>query len=123
MKKNILLIDDDDLVRVSLKLLLKNKGYNVGVAKSALEAVEKIKRSEFDLVISDVRMPEIDGIETVKLIRLYLEKSNKKPVPEILITGYADKDKYNESASLKVAGYLYKPFENKDLLRLIEKCL
>ncbi len=49
-----------------------------------------------DLIIFDVRMPGIDGIETVQNIRNYLKGANKDPVPEILITGYADKDKYEE---------------------------
>lgn len=120
MAKNILLIDDDELVTGSLKLLLKNEGYNVDVAGSGWEAVKKVERADFDLIIFDVRMPGMDGIETVQNIRNYLKGADKNPIPEILITGYADKDKYEEGSALNVSGYLCKPFDNEDLLQAVE---
>jgi len=68
-----------------------------------------------------VRMPGKDGIETIKEIRKTLAAAGKKHVPEILITGYADREKYDEAMSLEVADYIFKPFDNIDLLRLVEK--
>lgn len=121
MAKNILLIDDDELVTGSLKLLLKNKGYDVEVAKSGWEATKRVERADFDLIIFDVRMPDMDGIETIKKIRDYLKAANKGPIPEILITGYADKDKYEEGTALNVGNYLYKPFDNEDFLRAVKE--
>jgi CheY-like chemotaxis protein len=123
MAKSILVIDDEELVAVSLKRLLKKEGYNVAVAGNGKEAIDEVKESDFDLIISDVRMPEMDGIEIIKQIRSCLEKSNKKPVPEILITGYADSDKYEEALGLKVTEYLYKPFDNAELLRVVKKTI
>lgn len=121
MAKNILLIDDDELVTGSLRLLLKSEGYNVTVAGSGRQALEKVKDADFDLIISDVRMPGLDGIETIKRMRNYLKDANKNPIPEILITGYADQEKYAESAALNVKNYLYKPFDNGDLLRAVKE--
>lgn len=121
MAKNILLIDDDELVTGSLRLLLKNEGYSVDVARSGWEAIKKVERADFDLIIFDVRMPGIDGIETIKKIRDYLKGANKMPIPEILITGYADKEKYEEGVALNVGCYLYKPFDNDDLLRAVRE--
>ncbi len=121
MTKSIIVIDDDELVRGSLRLLLKSEGYNVVVAKSGCEAVGKVKKADFDLIVSDVRMHGMDGIETIKQIRSYLKEANKNPIPEILITGYADKDKYEEGISLNVTSYLYKPFDNGDLLRAVKE--
>ncbi len=120
MAKNILLIDDDELVTGSLKLLLKREGYGVDIARSGWEAVKKVERADFDLIIFDVRMPDMDGIETIKKIRDYLKNANKRPIPEILITGYADKDKYEEGIALNVANYLYKPFDNDELFRAVK---
>jgi DNA-binding NtrC family response regulator len=120
---NILVIDDEELITKSLLNLLKNEGYNVAVAKSGLEALSKIKEADFDLVISDVRMPDMDGVETIKQIRAYLEKSNKKSIPEVMITGYADVDKYESAMSMEIADYLYKPFDNKEFLRIVKKNL
>jgi len=121
MLKNILLIDDEELVLKSLSRLLKAERYGVTLADSAAAALEKIKDTDFDLIISDVRMPGTDGIETIKQIRTYLSHAHKQPVPEVLISGYADADKYEEANVLKVKGYLFKPFDNTELLRVVEK--
>jgi CheY-like chemotaxis protein len=123
MAKKILVIDDEELITKTLLKLLSNEGYGATVVKSGKEAVEKVKETDFDLIISDVRMPEMDGIETVKQIRAYLEKSNKKPIPEVLITGYADMDKYTSAMELEVADYLYKPFDTADFLKIIKKTI
>jgi len=121
MAKKVLIIDDEELVTESLKRLLKKEGYNAEIAKSGKEALEKVKKTDFGLIISDVRMPEMDGIETIKQIRAYLEKTGKKPIPEVLITGYADADKYENANELEIADYLYKPFDNAEFLRIVKK--
>ena len=119
-KKQILVIDDEELVTKSLLKLLNSKGYTATIARSGLEALAKVKEDNFDLIISDVRMPEMDGIETIRQIRTYLEKSNKKPVPEVLITGYADADKYERAKDLDIKDYLYKPFDNAEFLKIVK---
>lgn len=121
MIKNILVIDDEDLVTKALLRLLTKEGYNVVIAKNGKEALSKIKEADFHLIICDVRMPEMDGIETIKQIRLSLEKLNKKSIPEVIITGYADADKYESGIDLEVADYLYKPFENSEFLQVVKK--
>ena len=123
MAKKILVVDDEELVTKSLLKLLKGQGYVATLARSGPEAIGKVKGEDFDLIICDVRMPEMDGIETVKQIRAYLEKSNKNPIPEVLITGYADLDKYEMAVDLEVTDYLYKPFDNNDFLRVIKKTI
>jgi len=123
MKKKILVIDDEELITKSLLRLLDKEGYNAAVVRSGKEAIDKVKEADLDLIICDVRMPEMDGIETVKQIRAYLEKSNKKPIPEVLITGYADMDKYTSAMELEVADYLYKPFDTSDFLQIVKKTI
>lgn len=123
MVKKILVIDDEELVTKSLLKLLKTNGYAATVAKSGREAIDKVKKSDFDLIICDVKMPEMDGIETIKQIREHLEKSNRKTVPEVLITGYADMEKYVSAKELEIFDYLYKPFDNKEFLQIIKNAL
>lgn len=123
MAKNILVVDDEELVTESLKRLLKKEGYNVTIAKSGKEAIGKIKDTDFNLIVSDVRMPEIDGVEIVKNIRKYLKENNKKPVPEILITGYSSDESLKQAQELKVADYIYKPFDIKAFLEVVKKNL
>ena len=123
MAKNILIIDDEELITKSLLKFLNKEGYEAAIAKSGAEALEKVKKTDFDLIISDVRMPEMDGIETIKQIRGYLEKANKKTIPEVLITGYADVEKYQSAMNLEVADYLYKPFDNNEFLKVVKRNL
>ena len=123
MVKKILVIDDEELITKTLLKLLDGQGYKTTIAKSGVEALEKIKETDFGLIISDVRMPNLDGIESIKQIREYLRSFNKQLIPEILITGYADKEKYEAAMDLKVRDYLYKPFDRIDLLRVIKKII
>ena|SRR3989338_7078921 len=123
MAQNILIIDDEELITKSLIKLLRSQGYTASIAAGGTEALEKIKREDFDLIICDVRMPGMDGIETIKTIRAYLEKSDKKSIPEVLITGYADAEKYESAIDLEVADYLYKPFDNDEFLHIVRKTI
>jgi len=123
MAKKILVIDDEELITKTLLKLLSNEGYEATVVKSGKEAMEKVKELDFDLIISDVRMPELDGVETIKKIRSYLKKSSKRLPPEVLITGYADKEKYDAAMDLKVTDYIYKPFDMSSFLQVIKKTL
>ncbi len=123
MAKKILVIDDEELITKSLLKLLNSQGYAATVVRSGKDAIEKVQEIDFDLIISDVRMPDMDGIETIKGIRSYLDKSNKKLIPEVLITGYADVDKYEIAKDLEVADYLYKPFDNTEFLKIVEKAI
>lgn len=121
MAKKILVVDDEELITKSLSKLLSAEGYNTTIVRSGKEAIEKVKENDFNLIICDVRIPGLDGIETIKAIRAYLEKSNRKLIPEVLITGYADVDKYERAMDLEVTDYLYKPFDNNEFLRIVKK--
>ncbi|MDD5070797.1 MAG: response regulator [Candidatus Omnitrophica bacterium] len=123
MAKKILIVEDEKLITKSLARLLDKKGYDTVIANTGEEAIQKVASSDFDLIISDIRMPEKDGIETIIEIRALLKKEDKPLIPEILITGYADEEKYKSAIDLKVAGYLYKPFDTEDLMEAIENAL
>ena len=123
MPKSILVIDDEELVAKSLLKLLSSEGYKVTIVRSGLEALEEVRETDFNLIIVDIRMPMLDGIETIKRIRSYLKTANKKLVPELAITAYADRDKYEEARGARVADYLFKPFENAELLHAVRKVL
>jgi CheY-like chemotaxis protein len=122
--KKILVVDDEELITKSLLKLLTTEGYNATVVRSGKEAIEKVKEGNFDLIISDVRMPGIDGIETIKQIRSELKKANKRQIPEIVITGYADKEQYETAMTeLKVKDYIFKPFERAEFLKAIKNTI
>jgi len=123
MAKKILVIDDEEIITKSLQKLLKKEGYNVVIAASGQEAIKKIKETDFDLIVSDVRMPQMDGIEAIEGIRRYLKEQGKPPIPEVLITGYANEDSYKRALELKVTDYIYKPFDIKEFVDTIKKNL
>lgn len=123
MGKPILLIDDDELVLQSLSILLTSRGYAVEKARNGFEALEKAQIYEFGLLISDIRMPGMDGIEVIQRIREINKERKQKLVPEILITGYADENAYLRALKLNVTEYLYKPFDINLLLETVRKRL
>ena len=123
MSKRILVIDDEAMITLSLRKLLKKEGYEATIVSNGVEALEKIKSEDFDLLILDIRMPQMDGIETIRNARQIRSQSGKPQIPEIVVTGYADEGKYQDAVDLKVSGFLYKPFDTKELLALIKTTL
>lgn len=115
MAKKILIVDDDKTVTLSLSNLLAKAGYSATSSYDGNDALNKvIKESDFDLIVCDIRLPGMNGIETVEKIKQYLKDNNKPDVPVIFITGYADTDLHLKAQDL---GKLFlKPFDNKELL-------
>ena len=123
MSKSILLVDDEEMVTESLQRLLIKKGYEVTVANNGQAAVELNKSNDFDLIITDIRMPKLDGISTIKIIRSMMDAAGKNRVPEILITGYAREEYMMEAQRLDVVDCLYKPIDIWVLLKSIKKAI
>lgn len=128
--KNILLIDDDTMWLNTLhKLLVKNMYTNVTVARSGLDALDKIRdlkkkeHKDFDLIVADIRMPGLDGINTIKRTKKIIAESNGQQSAVIFMTGYADLEAEKEAKALGYVDYLHKPFNNSDFLATIRKHL
>jgi excisionase family DNA binding protein len=119
--KRILLVDDDPLVLKTLAQLLQKHGYIVEPAESGEEALEKAKKSRFDLLVTDIRMPGMDGIETIKRLRQFNADTRRQRIPEIIITGYIDPQSQKEAQTLGISDYLYKPFSIDDFISAVQK--
>lgn len=116
--KTILVADDDKNMRLFLETELVGKGYQVILANNGLEALKKIKEETPDLVILDIKMPDMHGLDVLKVVR----KDNKE-LPIIVCTAYEKmRDDYTVWAS-RVAGYLTKPFDLNCLRAIIKRSL
>ena len=123
MDKKILIIDDDELVGKSVNKLLQSKGYEVHLTQSAKKALELVAENEFDLIISDIRMPEMDGIEVIRRIKEYQNQNDGAKSEFMAITGYASDDAPTEGAKLGIANFILKPFESNKFLDAVKNCL
>lgn len=119
----ILVIDDDPLVGHSLRILLERAAYQTQVASIGLAALDAVSSEAFDLILTDIRMPGMNGLETLKAIREVRRELGKVPLPEIVITAYEDKEIRDEAEDLGVLDFILKPFEIEDLLAALERNL
>jgi len=117
----ILLIDDEDLVVQSLEKFLRKVGHDIVSARNGDEAIQQVEKHDFDLIVTDVRMPKLNGIDMIIRIRELLKKKGRPHIPEICITGYADDELTRKAEELGVADYLYKPFELTDFVNCVNK--
>jgi DNA-binding response OmpR family regulator len=116
----VLVVDDERTVCSSCEKILSQEGYKVDVALSGEEALGKVKGDGFDLVITDWKMPKIDGLEMARRI-----KKEKPTTQVIVITGYPSVDSSIEAIRSGIADYVPKPFTPEELtdaaLRVLRK--
>jgi two-component system response regulator (stage 0 sporulation protein F) len=117
-KKRILVVDDEESSRIGLSKILDKAGYDVIIAEDGREALKKLKQEVCDLVITDMKMPHMDGIELLKAIK----ESNSK-VGVIIVTAYGEVDSYLEAMNLGAFEYLNKPIKIDELKKVITKVL
>jgi two-component system NtrC family response regulator len=116
--ESILIVDDEKNYLVVLKELLSEENYEVITAENALQALEIFKESDLDLVLTDMRMPKIDGIELLESIR-----SINNEVPVIIMTAYATVEKAVKAMKKGAFDYVTKPFQNEELKITVRKAI
>lgn len=112
----ILVVDDDPVVTLSCKRILGIEGYNVVAVDKGKEAIKKISGEKFDLLISDMRLPDIDGITVIKE-----SKSIQPDLDVVIITGYPNLEDAKESVQLGVFEYIEKPFTPEFMINVAKK--
>jgi DNA-binding NtrC family response regulator len=114
----ILLVDDDAGIRSSFKAILQDEGYTVDAAASGQEAIAKAEEVSYDVAILDIHLPDIDGVELLKLM--------KEPVPrtrKIMVTGYPSLKNAISSLNNRADFYLLKPIDVQILLTVVKEQL
>ena len=117
---NILVIEDDNAIRENTSELLELEGYATMTATNGKIGLEKIKRYLPDLILCDLRMPEMDGFTVLKNIGDY---PDLKRIPFIFFSAKSEKMDIKTGMEAGADAYLVKPFEFEELLAAIEKCI
>ena len=110
----ILIVDDERSILELLSVILKKEGYAVLVNPGTPSIYEDIEQKEFDLVISDIKMPQVDGMEVLRRV-----KAEKPTVPVIMITAYASVKQAVEALRLGAMDYIMKPFDIEEIKVLV----
>ena len=110
--KRVLIVDDDPSVRDVLKEYLVMEGHSVTAVENGSRAYEQFRFNKFDIVLLDINMPKMDGIETVKAIR-----ECNPDIPVILISGQDDRDIIDEAMKNRASDYFKKPLDIELLLK------
>lgn len=115
MAANILVVDDEEGIRKSLSAYLKMEGYTVDTAADGAQAIEKLKKAKFNIILLDINMPVMDGLETIQKI-----KAIDFSIQVIMMTAYSTFDKTMKSLEYGATDYILKPFDNlAEILNLI----
>lgn len=114
--KNILIVEDDEDARWGLTLFLKKEGFTVFEAKDGVDAITQLNKENIDLILSDLKMPNLDGLELLK----HCSKNNEK-APFVMMTAYGDCESFCEILNCGAFEYLNKPVRLEEVLLLIKK--
>ena len=118
MKGNILVVDDEQVILKSCERILGPEGYDVNAVLSAKEAMGLLEKNSYDLVITDLMMPEMNGIDFMKQVR-----AKDPDINIVVITGYPSQESIKESLNLRIIDYLPKPFSPALLLEAAGKAI
>jgi excisionase family DNA binding protein len=117
-RARVLVVDDEASIRELLAKTLALAEYDVDTASDAATALSRVRASEYDLLIADLRMPGMDGLTLVRQV-----KGIRAELPVIIITGFSSETSAIEAVNLGVAGYLRKPFRVPEVLAAAAKAL
>ena len=120
MGKLIMTVDDSASVRQMVSFTLKDAGYDVLEAANGYDALQKLNGERVAMVITDLNMPEMDGIELVRALR---SNAAYKFIPIIMLTTESQAEKKQEGKAAGATGWIVKPFKPDQLLAVVKKVL
>ncbi len=117
-RANVLVVDDEEIVCKSCSRILSQEGHNVQTALNGREALRKVEEDNYDVLIADWKMPEIDGMEVMRIV-----KKNHPEIIVIMITGYPSVESAVKAMRLGVSNYVAKPIDPDGLAQTLQKAL
>lgn len=116
MQKLIMTVDDSKSIRLTVSLALRHAGYRVVEASGGEEALELLRRETVDLILLDLNMPEMDGIELTR--RIKGDDANRS-IPVVMLTTELQKSRLAEARAAGAVGWMYKPFRSEELVAAV----
>ncbi len=117
---NILIVDDSASIRQTLKIALGGQGHAVTEAGNGSEGLQKATDSRFELVVTDLNMPEMDGLTMIRKLRTQPAYSG---VPIVFLTTESDSGIKQQAKAAGATGWITKPFDSDQLCRIVTKVL
>ena len=114
----ILVVDDDENIRNTLKTILEDEGYSVDLAATGNAAIEKTKETAYNIALLDIRLPDMEGVELLKLIKDTAPRTRK-----IMVTGYPSMQNAIAALNKSADAYLIKPVDIEKLLNTVKEQL
>ncbi|NLR98239.1 response regulator [Rhizobium sp. P38BS-XIX] len=120
MSANILTVDDSASIRLTTRIALTNAGYTVTEAVDGADGLAKLKTGNFDLIITDLNMPNMDGLTMIRSLR---QLPAYMGTPVIFLTTESDGDLKQQAKAAGATGWLTKPFDPENLIKIVRKVL
>ena len=114
----ILVVDDDENIRNTMKTILEDEGYLVDLAATGSEAVQKTMKSAYNVALLDIRLPDMEGVELLKLIKDTVPRTRK-----IMVTGYPSMQNAIAALNKNADAYMIKPIDIEILLNTVKEQL
>jgi DNA-binding NtrC family response regulator len=114
----ILVVDDDETIRTTMKVILQDEGYIVDLAATGKEAIQKTQENTYNVALLDIRLPDMEGIELLKLLKDGVPRTRK-----IMVTGYPSMQNAISALNKNADAYLLKPVDVEKLLNTVKQQL
>ena len=120
MLKCIMVVDDSETVRQVLHLTLTNAGFDVLEAEDGVDAFKKLSDAKVDMLITDLNMPNMDGLELIKRVR---QEGEHRFIPIVMLTTESSEEKKLAGREAGASGWIVKPFKPEQLLKVVKMVL
>lgn len=120
MARCILVVDDSETVRQVLQLSLSTAGFDVIEAEDGVDALEKLADARIDMLITDLNMPNMDGLELIKRVR---KEGSHRFTPIVMLTTESSEQKKQAGRAAGASGWIVKPFKPEQLLKVVKMVL
>jgi DNA-binding NtrC family response regulator len=114
----VLVVDDDETIRTTMKAILQDEGYSVDLAATGKEAIQKTQEKSYNVALLDIRLPDMEGVELLKLLKDGVPRTRK-----IMVTGYPSMQNAISALNKNADAYLLKPVDVEKLLNTVKQQL